>query len=244
MEFRNINIVGNGGDLDSTKELYFANVSLVGDYRTGERSMTGHFYGNLDIEGDFPPRLTNNTHYPSGYLTAWKASGHAGMNNFVVFHVKTTDGNEIKNMGASNSLYMTIIPLQAVVFEKRMAIYDLATSTGSFSTDALVPRAYRVVRGTKSGEPEYGQYRFTGSTSDGFAPNGASDTTKPVPSIDPEEWRAAGNLKTNPATTTWGALDSSKKWSSSAFSLISMLRDRGVRLADVVLSRLSGRQMG
>ncbi|MDR1175144.1 MAG: hypothetical protein LBK83_06730 [Treponema sp.] len=215
-EFSNVNITGDGNDLTDKDDLNLANVSLVGDYRTGGViGLTGKFYGNLDIEGDFPPFVTNNTYSPSGYLTAWTASDNTGMNNFAVFHAKTTDTNMLKRMGADNSLYMYLMTLQAIVFESRNSINNLGKNS-IYSLDQIFPHAYKVVR-----DPGDEFLKFTGNdTSDGFATSYASDTSKPVPSLDPEAWRIAGNSKTNPATTTWGALDSSKKWSSGAFNLI------------------------
>jgi hypothetical protein len=236
-EFSNINILGDGKDLTNRDDLHFANVSMVGDYHTGVNLLTGHFYGNLDIEGDFPLGLTNNTSSPSGYLTAWEASGNTRMNNFAVFHVKPTDPAEVKRFGNSNSGYGgSLKDFQAIVFENKASISNLGDSMLDFN----FPHAYKVVR--DSGD---GSLKFTDSTSDFVLANYDSDTTKDVPSLDPDAWRVAGNSKTNPATTTWGALDSSKKWNWIDFdNLISMVRDTGIRLADAVLSRLSGRSMG
>ncbi|MDR1174741.1 MAG: hypothetical protein LBK83_04650 [Treponema sp.] len=238
-EFSNINIIGDGKDLTTPFDLHLTNVSLVGDYRTGVlNGVEGYFYGNLDIDGDFPIGLTNNTSSPSGYLTAWEASGNTSMNNFAVFHVKPTDPTEVKRFGNSNSGYGgSLKDFQAIVFEDKASISNLGDSMLNFN----FPHAYKVVR-----DPNGGSLKFTGGTGDGFATTEASnDTTQPVPSLDPDAWRVKGNSKTNPATTSWGdSVNNSKKWNLSDFNLISMVRDTGIRLADAVLSRLSGRSMG
>jgi hypothetical protein len=213
--FSNINIIGDGKDLDSRSDLHFTNVSMVGDYRTGVNGMAGHFYGSLDIEGYFPQALDNQTPSPSGYLTAWDASDNTSMNNFAVFHVNHTDTDVVKRMGAGNSLYGgSLKAFQAIVFEDKASINSLGKNS-IYSLNQNFPHAYKVVR-----DPGDESLKFTGSTGDGFASTDASDTTKPVPSLDPDAWRVAGNSKTNPATTTWGALDGSKKWTSGAFALV------------------------
>jgi hypothetical protein len=227
-EFNNVNIIGDGNELENRHELHLTNVSLVGNYRNGFDMMSGYFYGNLDIEGDFPYMLGNQaytgyTEYGYGYLTIWAGSDDCGMNGFAVVHVKPTNSTELEKIGNSNSFFQgMLVTLQAIVFESRMSSYSLADYY--VLGDWNFPHAYKVVR-----DPASGQLKFTGSTSDGFDAKDASDTSEPVPSLDPEEWRIAGNSgssagyfepKPNPATTTWGALDSSKKWSPGAFASI------------------------
>jgi hypothetical protein len=161
------------------------------------------------------------------------------MNNFAVFHVKHTDTDVLKRMGAGNSLYGgNLKTLQAIVFEDKASINNLGKNS-IYLLDQNFPHAYKVVR-----DPNGGSLKFTGSILDGFATN-ASDTDKPVPSLEPDDWSAAGNSKTNPPLRDWDLeVPSSEKWDVNDFNPISMVRDTGIRLADAVLSRLFGRSMG
>jgi hypothetical protein len=236
-DFSNVNIIGNGSDFDSTTDLHLANVSLVGDYSTV--GMSGYFYGLIDIEGNAPSGITNMTGGPSAYLTVWDAADPTRMNNFVVFHVKPTAIAKVKKIGASNGGYINLAPLQALVFESRGAITKIGTEYG-FTFDSIVPTAYRAVR-----DPATGIYKFVGGTAEGFPAVYASKTSTPVPTLDPDLWRAAGNSKSSsPATSSWSSLDPGKKWTPAGLNAISVIRDAGIRLADAVLARFGGRSMG
>jgi hypothetical protein len=237
-EFSNVNIIGDGADMDWTEELHFSNVSVVGDYHTG--NLVGNFYGNLDIEGDSPYGIINQTSSPSGYLTVREAPVYTQVQGFSVLHVKLTA--DVKNIGAGNYALSNNKPVHAIVFEHKASINILGTGAGA-PANSTVLTAYKAVR-----DPRDGVYKFTGAEADGFTSLHASDTTAPVPSIDPEAWRVAGNNKTNPATVSWSALAGDKKWTGADFAnyntLVSMLKGAGLRLAEAVVSRFSGRQMG
>jgi hypothetical protein len=236
-DFSNVNIIGSGSDLDSTVDLNLANVSLVGDYSSVD--IIGHFYGLIDIEGYAPMTTENRTGSPSAYLTVWDVAGNTSMNNFVVFHVKPKAIAKVQQIGANNGGYINLAPLQALVFESRGAITKIGTAS-VYTFDSIVPTAYRAVR-----DPATGICKFVGGTAEGFPNVYASDTSRPVPTLDPALWRAAGNSKSySPAASSWPSLDPSKKWTPGDLNAISMIRGAGIRLADAVLPRFGGRSMG
>ncbi|MDR2133860.1 MAG: hypothetical protein LBP27_02040, partial [Treponema sp.] len=225
----NVNIIGDGGDFNTTANLRLANVSLVGDYSTV--GMTGYFYGLFDIEGNAPTGIENNTNNPSAYFTIWNAASNTQMNNFAVLHVRPTALVTVQKIGAHNSGYQNRVPLQAIVLEHRIGITKLGVETG-YASRSIVPTAYRAVLDTSTGI-----YKFVGGTAEGFSAETASDTDQPVPSIDPEEWRAAGNAKAfYPQTSSWSSIDAGRKWNYGENG-ITMLRGAGPRLVDAALPR-------
>jgi hypothetical protein len=235
-DLSNVNIIGDGEDLISTTGLTLANVSLVNNGTPRITGLEGKFYGLIDIEGDVPAGIENGTDSSFAYLTIWNASESTTINRFAVVHVKNATAAVVERIGAGNGGYASyFMPPDAIVLESKAAV-DALNANSRYADTSWTP--YKAVRASD------GSYKFTGGTGDGFDANYASNTSQPVPSLDPEEWRQAGNDKKNPETKAWASLDSDKKWTVSDFAGISMLRDAAARLADAVLPHIKGRGRG
>ncbi|MDR2662461.1 MAG: hypothetical protein LBC31_05640 [Treponema sp.] len=255
MDFSNINIIGPGSTLASTSNLHLANVSLVGDYTN--IGMGGTFYGLLDLDGDAPIGITNDVQ--GGYLTIYKASVGMKMNKFAVLHVRTTELADVKNIGAGNNSYSgSLVPLQAIIFENKRSVSQLGFNGVGNNVNDRVPHNYKVVYDQRATGTGHGTYKFLGAqesnTSDGFylpyfSPGikNLPTPSEPVPSIDQQAWRQAGNSKTTPTAGTWSATPAEKKWTSADFAaapIVQAIIDTGIHLADAVRFRLFGREIG
>jgi hypothetical protein len=202
-EFKNTNIIGDGDMWDSGISgntftlLPATNVGLIGDYGIDNMNSIGGVHGGrgvLDITGQVPKYLST-TH---GYVNFWDdilRETHLE-HNMQIVHLRGLGGEFIKSGD-------TFYPEKTyVVISKKY-------------TKALVGGAATLKPYHRAFVNAAGQVKLTGPDLTGIdAKYLGSNSNRPVPSLDEEDWITAGNNGTTPLNlaANYTALDSAYKW--------------------------------
>jgi hypothetical protein len=112
-EFRNTNIVGDGGMWSNVLLPDTVNVGLIGDYSVD--ILVGRFQGVTDILGPAPRIIGQGINLKTGYLNLWdNVSHHTIVGKFDILRVRETGGGNILAGDPDPSIRVSF-----VVYDKR-----------------------------------------------------------------------------------------------------------------------------
>jgi hypothetical protein len=215
-EFKNTNIIGdgdrwdgivnNGGDLNLSL-IPSANLGLIGDY-SRLNSLGGSFYGVTDIAGSVS-NVIGQKPAKVGYLNIWdNILRETSIGKFGVVYLHNAGGEYVVTGAfgypatyASVIIYSKKYNKDALIGNATTGIGGLAPSHRAFVDGSGV---MKLTDGNAAGGFDV-KYR-------GMFPN------SPIPSLDEEAWRIAGNNNTTPPNlaANYAALDGRYKWADQA----------------------------